>query len=113
MTHLERAEKVEQAVRLGTLFTAFLTISLCGVGGGSGIVWARRVAVENRCWITDGEFADIVSLCQFHARAEHNRDCRLHRREDAGRDRGIRCALRLSCNPLDSRTLIWSLIPLT
>ena len=65
MTRLERAEKVEQAVRLGALFSAFLTISLCGVGGGSGIVWARRVAVESRRWITDGEFADIVSLCQF------------------------------------------------
>jgi chromate transporter len=65
MTDLERAEKVAQAVHLRALFTAFLTISLCGVGGGTGIVWARRIAVENRRWVTDGEFADIVSLCQF------------------------------------------------
>jgi chromate transporter len=47
------------------LFNAFLAVSLCGVGGGGGIVWARRIAVENRRWISDREFADIVSLCQF------------------------------------------------
>ena len=65
MTGSEQAEKMAQAVHLGALFTAFLTISLCGVGGGTGIVWARRIAVENRRWVTDGEFADIISLCQF------------------------------------------------
>jgi chromate transporter len=53
------------AVRLRELFTAFLIVSLCGVGGGSGIVWARRIAVETRRWISDRDFADIVSLCQF------------------------------------------------
>jgi len=65
MTDSEQAEKVAQAVHLGALFVAFLTISLCGVGGGTGIVWARRIAVENRRWVTDGEFADIIGLCQF------------------------------------------------
>ena len=50
---------------LSALFTAFLIVSLCGVGGGGGIVWARRIAVETRRWISDREFADIVSLCQF------------------------------------------------
>jgi chromate transporter len=64
MTDLELAQKVEQ-VHPGALFTAFLTISLCGVGGGSGIIWARRITVETRRWVTDGEFVDIVSLCQF------------------------------------------------
>ena len=54
-----------QAVGLGALFTGFLIVSLCSAGGGSGIVLARRMAVENRRWISDGEFADIVSLCQF------------------------------------------------
>jgi chromate transporter len=57
-------QNVQQSVPLAALFTAFLTVSLCGIGGG-GIVWARRVAVENRRWISDAEFADIVSLCQF------------------------------------------------
>jgi chromate transporter len=64
MTEIAQPE-VEQAVPLTALFTAFLIISLCGVGGGGGIVWARRIAVENRRWINDREFADIVSLCQF------------------------------------------------
>jgi chromate transporter len=57
--------ELEQAVPLTALFNAFLAVSLYGVGGGGGIVWARRIAVENRRWISDREFADIVSLCQF------------------------------------------------
>jgi chromate transporter len=58
-------QNVEQPVSLAALFTAFLIVSVCGIGGGGGIVWARRIAVEKRRWISDGEFADIVSLCQF------------------------------------------------
>ena len=62
----EVAEQLEEhPVPLAALFTAFLIVSLCGIGGGSGIVWARRIAVETRRWITDRDFADIVSLCQF------------------------------------------------
>src|SRR5215467_8111028 len=57
------AERPKRAVSLAALFTAFLIVSLCGFGGG--ILWARRIAVENRRWISDREFADIVSLCQF------------------------------------------------
>src|SRR5271169_631303 len=52
----------EQPVSLAALFTAFLVVSLCGVGGGGGIVWARRIPVENRRWISDREFADIVGI---------------------------------------------------
>jgi chromate transporter len=65
MTHVAREQRAEQAVRLGALFTAFLIISLCGVGGGSGTIWARRIAVQSRRWLNDAEFADVVSLCQF------------------------------------------------
>jgi chromate transporter len=65
MSQAAQEQNAEQPVSLTALFTAFLTVSLCGVGGGGGIVWARRVAVENRRWISDREFADIVSLCQF------------------------------------------------
>src|SRR5690242_20796451 len=65
MTEVARQQELEQTVRLAALFNAFLAVSLCGVGGGGGIVWARRIAVENRRWIGDREFADIVSLCQF------------------------------------------------
>jgi chromate transporter len=65
MTEMAQRQELEQAVSLATLFTAFLAVSLYGVGGGGGIVWARRIAVENRRWISDREFADIVCLCQF------------------------------------------------
>ncbi len=60
----EMAQQEERDVPLVALFKGFLTVSFCGIGG-SGIAWARRVAVETRCWISDREFADIVSLCQF------------------------------------------------
>ena len=59
-----KRQQLEQTVPLAALFTAFLAVSLCGVGGG-GVVWARRVAVEKRRWLTEREFADVVSLCQF------------------------------------------------
>src|SRR6516165_6567610 len=65
MTGLAQRHELEQAVPLAALFTAFLAISLGGIGGGGGVVWARRIAVEKRRWISDREFADIVSLCQF------------------------------------------------
>jgi chromate transporter len=55
--------KSAQPVSLAALFVAFLTVSLCGFGGG--LVWARRIAVEQRRWLSEEEFADIVSLCQF------------------------------------------------
>jgi chromate transporter len=52
-------------VTLPALFVAALKISLYGIGGGGGLVWARRIAVEERRWISEHDFADIVSLCQF------------------------------------------------
>ena len=45
MTDVAHRHAVEQAVPLAALFTAFLAGSLYGVGGASGIVWARRIAV--------------------------------------------------------------------
>ncbi len=50
-------------VALAALFTEFLKVSLCGFGGG--LIWARRIAVEQRQWTDEAEFADILSLCQF------------------------------------------------
>lgn len=54
---------VASRVPLSALAVAFLTVSLFGFGGG--IVWARRMAVERRCWLDEQEFLDIVSLTQF------------------------------------------------
>ena len=65
MTDMAQGQELESSASLGALFTAFLIVSLCGIGGGGGIVWARRIAVDKRRWISDREFADIVSLCQF------------------------------------------------
>ena len=50
-------------VPLAALAGAFLSVSLFGFGGG--IVWARRITVEQRGWLSEAEFVDIVSLCQF------------------------------------------------
>ena len=57
--------KPSETVSLGALFIAFLKVSLYGVGGGGGLVWSHRIAVDQRRWITEQDFADIVSLCQF------------------------------------------------
>jgi chromate transporter len=50
-------------ITLSALFLAFLEVSLLGFGGP--IVWARRIIVQRRGWLSDPEFADILSLCQF------------------------------------------------
>ena len=65
MTIEPQHQEPGQRVSLAALFAAFLIVSMCGIGGGGGIVWARRIAVETRRWISDRDFADIVSLCQF------------------------------------------------
>ncbi|KLK90636.1 hypothetical protein AA309_24675 [Microvirga vignae] len=45
------------------LFMAFCSVGLSGFGGV--LPWARRMLVEQRRWLTDEEFTNIVSLCQF------------------------------------------------
>lgn len=50
-------------ITLPALFLAFLKISMLGFGGP--IVWARRILVEERRWLADAEFADMLSFCQF------------------------------------------------
>jgi chromate transporter len=65
MARAAKREHADEMVPLGALFAAFLKVSLFGVGGGGGLVWARRIGVEQRHWISEQEFADIVSLCQF------------------------------------------------
>jgi chromate transporter len=63
MSQRMQAPQSEQPVALAKLFVAFLQVSFFGFGGG--IVWARRIAVDQRRWISEHEFLDIVSICQF------------------------------------------------
>jgi chromate transporter len=48
---------------LPVLFWEFFKIALLGAGGG--IVLAHRTAVERRRWMSETEFADMLTLCQF------------------------------------------------
>ena len=50
-------------VTLSALFLGFLKVSLCGFGGG--LVWARRVVVEQKQWMDEQEFAETLTLCQL------------------------------------------------
>ncbi len=65
MSDAAQESDAKRPVSLGALFVAFLAVSLCGIGGGGGLVWSRRIAVEKRRWVSELEFADIVGLCQF------------------------------------------------
>ena len=59
MTEMAQRRELGQAVSLAALFTAFLAVCLYGVGGGGGIVWARRIAVEKRRWISDRDLPTL------------------------------------------------------
>jgi chromate transporter len=65
MTEAALERDLEEPVSLAALFIAFLKVSLYGIGGGGGLVWARRIAIEQHRWMSELDFADIVSLCQF------------------------------------------------
>ena len=45
------------------LFLCFLEMGLSGFGGV--LPWARRGLVEKRGWLTEQEFAEVLSLGQF------------------------------------------------
>jgi chromate transporter len=63
MTEAVEASISGDRVTLAALFAGFLKVSLLGFGGG--LVWSRRIVVEQRRWVGDREFADILTLCQF------------------------------------------------
>ena len=48
---------------LAGLFTGFFLVGLYGFGGV--LPWARRMVVEQRRWMSAGEFTDLLGLCQF------------------------------------------------
>jgi len=63
MNQTVEARRVEERVALTALFFGFLKVSLLGFGGG--LVWARRIVVDQQRWLNDHEFAEILTLCQF------------------------------------------------
>lgn len=44
------------------LFLAFFRIGVLGFGGVGP--WARRVIVEERSWLTERDYAEILTMCQ-------------------------------------------------
>ena len=46
-----------------SLFLAFLKMGLLGFGGV--MPWARRVIVDERGWLADREFAELIGMCQI------------------------------------------------
>ena len=50
------------AISRQTLFASFLKMGLLGFGGV--LPWARRVIVDERRWLDDREFAELIGLCQ-------------------------------------------------
>ncbi len=44
------------------LFLTFFQIGICGFGGVGP--WARRIMVEERRWLDDRQYAEILSVCQ-------------------------------------------------
>jgi chromate transporter len=52
-----------RAVPPPALFWCFLLMGLRGFGGV--MPWARRALVEERAWLSEQEFTEALSLCQF------------------------------------------------
>ncbi len=45
------------------LFAGFFMVGVCGFGGV--LPWARRMIVEQRQWLSQAEFTEMLGLCQF------------------------------------------------
>lgn len=56
-------EAKRKVPELSELFYGFLAISMSGFGGV--LPWARRSLVEQRGWLGECEFAEVLALCQF------------------------------------------------
>jgi chromate transporter len=57
------AESSSEPVALHDLFIGFLKLSLGSFGGG--LIWARRLVVDQRRWMDEQEFAETLTLCQL------------------------------------------------
>ncbi len=58
--HHARAETATPGPK--ALFLAFLTVGLSGFGGV--LPFARRMLVDRRAWLDDGDFNETLALCQ-------------------------------------------------
>ena len=54
---------IDPPPRLRAIFSGFLMAGIFGFGGT--LPWARRMAVDDRKWLTAAEFTDLLALCQF------------------------------------------------
>src|ERR671935_2666270 len=63
MSQTTETESPADRVALSKVFAAFLKVSLCSFGGG--LVWARRIVVEQSRWMSEQEFAETLTLCQL------------------------------------------------
>ncbi len=101
--------KSVEHVALAALFIAFLKVSLCSFGGG--LVWARHIAVEQRRWINEAEFADILSLCQFMPGPNVVGIAVCVGAKLRGLIGAIAAVSRLRIDTLDGRFLAWRALP--
>jgi chromate transporter len=60
---LTRDQSTTAAVTARDLFVGFLKVGIQGFGGV--LPWARRMIVEERHWLSEVEFTDLLSLCQL------------------------------------------------
>ena len=60
---MKRAYPAATQVGLRQLFIGFLSVGLSGFGGV--LPWARRMLVQERKWLSEREFVEILSLCQL------------------------------------------------
>jgi len=56
-------DAVRPPASLWELYLGFLSIGARSFGGV--LPWAHRVLVEERRWLAPGDFAEVLSLCQF------------------------------------------------
>lgn len=54
---------MQEIPSLGSLFQGFFWVGVNGFGGV--MPWARRMVVEQKRWLSEEEFIDQLSMCQF------------------------------------------------
>src|SRR3954462_8082367 len=60
---MDRRQRSPSQTALSDLFWGFAGASLRSFGGV--LPWAERLIVEERGWMTQAEFTDVLGLCQF------------------------------------------------